>query len=158
MKVSVIIAHPHPGSFNHAIAETVIRALEENWRTVCFHDLYQERFDPVFPMTKFFGMLSCPRSSRTLSHRPTDLFFPYVLLELGRRTAVQSLPSLGIEPGPALQSVIWRKSGDREGQNMAGNNRCGMIDTFSPHINEIWVTILRKADYKRSCRFKLVCG
>ncbi|HJX56216.1 MAG TPA: hypothetical protein VJ350_05195 [Methanoregula sp.] len=30
MNVSVIIAHPHPGSFNHAIAETVIRALEEN--------------------------------------------------------------------------------------------------------------------------------
>jgi len=44
MKVTVILAHPHPGSFNHAIAETVIRALEENWHTVCFHYLYQERF------------------------------------------------------------------------------------------------------------------
>jgi len=66
MKGSVIIAHPHPGSFNHAIAETAIRALEENWHTVCFHDLYQVRFDPVFPMMKFFEMLSCPRSSRKL--------------------------------------------------------------------------------------------
>lgn len=54
MKVSVIIAHPHPGSFNHAIAETVIRALEENWHTVCFHDLYQERFDPVLPYDEIF--------------------------------------------------------------------------------------------------------
>ncbi len=54
MNVSVIIAHPHPGSFNHAIAETVIRALEENWHTVCFHDLYQERFDPVLPYDEIF--------------------------------------------------------------------------------------------------------
>jgi NAD(P)H dehydrogenase (quinone) len=49
MKVSVILAHPHPGSFNHAIADTVIRALEEDKHTVIFHDLYQERFDPVLP-------------------------------------------------------------------------------------------------------------
>jgi len=54
MKVSVIIAHPHPGSVNHAIAETVIRALEENWHTVCFHDLYQERLDPVLPCDEIF--------------------------------------------------------------------------------------------------------
>jgi putative NADPH-quinone reductase len=54
MKVSVIIAHPHPGSFNHEIAEMVIRALEENWHTVCFHDLYQERFDPVLPYDEIF--------------------------------------------------------------------------------------------------------
>ncbi|HET6581604.1 MAG TPA: NAD(P)H-dependent oxidoreductase [Methanoregula sp.] len=49
MKVSAILVHPHPGSFNHAIAETVIMALEENRYTVCLHDLYQERFDPVLP-------------------------------------------------------------------------------------------------------------
>lgn len=49
MKVSVILAHPHPGSFNHAIAETVVRALEEHGHAVIFHDLYKERFDPVLP-------------------------------------------------------------------------------------------------------------
>jgi len=49
MKVSVILDHPHPGSFNHAIADTVVRTLEENGHTVIFHDLYKERFDPVLP-------------------------------------------------------------------------------------------------------------
>jgi NAD(P)H dehydrogenase (quinone) len=49
MKILVILGHPRPGSFNHAIAETAIRTLEESGHTVCFHDLYEERFDPVLP-------------------------------------------------------------------------------------------------------------
>jgi len=49
MKVSVILAHPGPGSFNHAIAATVVQALAENGYTVAFHDLYAEHFDPVLP-------------------------------------------------------------------------------------------------------------
>ncbi|HOX34499.1 MAG TPA: NAD(P)H-dependent oxidoreductase [Methanoregulaceae archaeon] len=49
MNVSVILAHPHPGSFNHAIAETVVTVLEENGHQVFFHDLYLEKFDPVLP-------------------------------------------------------------------------------------------------------------
>ncbi len=67
---------------------------------------------------------------------------------------MQSIPSLAIEPEPALQSVIWRRSGYHEGQNMADTNRCGIMDTFSPHINAICVTTRRHATYKRSCRFK----
>lgn len=58
MKVSAILVHPHPGSFNHAIAETVIMALEENRHTVCLHDLIQDCL-----MMKLVGKLSCPRSS-----------------------------------------------------------------------------------------------
>jgi NAD(P)H dehydrogenase (quinone) len=53
MKVSVILAHPAPGSFNHAIAETVVRSLKQAAHTVCFHDLYQERFDPLMPAAEF---------------------------------------------------------------------------------------------------------
>jgi NAD(P)H dehydrogenase (quinone) len=49
VKVSVILGHPHPGSLNHAIAETVTRALGENGHMVLFHDLYAEGFDPVLP-------------------------------------------------------------------------------------------------------------
>jgi NAD(P)H dehydrogenase (quinone) len=49
MKVSDILAHPHKGSFNHAIADTVVRVLEENGHVVIFHDLYKERFNPVLP-------------------------------------------------------------------------------------------------------------
>jgi len=49
MNVSVILSHPHPGSFNHAIADTVAATLREAGHSVTFHDLYRERFDPVLP-------------------------------------------------------------------------------------------------------------
>jgi putative NADPH-quinone reductase len=49
MKVSIILCHQHAGSFNHAIAETAKRVLEENGHSVRFHDLYQEKFDPILP-------------------------------------------------------------------------------------------------------------
>jgi len=47
MKISVILAHPDPGSFNHAIARTVAEHLEKNHHPVFFHDLYAEKFDPL---------------------------------------------------------------------------------------------------------------
>ncbi len=53
MKVSVILAHPNKGSFNHAIAMTCIRVLEENGYEVNFHDLYAERFDALLPFEEF---------------------------------------------------------------------------------------------------------
>ena len=45
--VSVILAHPDDGSFNHAIARTAVEQLESNGHEVFFHDLYKERFDPM---------------------------------------------------------------------------------------------------------------
>jgi len=47
MNVLVILAHPTPGSFNHAIAETVVNTLERLGHSGFFHDLYVEGFDPV---------------------------------------------------------------------------------------------------------------
>jgi len=47
MKVSVILAHPGEGSFNHAIARTAVEQLEGNGHKVFFHDLYKENFDPI---------------------------------------------------------------------------------------------------------------
>ncbi|MBN1811683.1 MAG: NAD(P)H-dependent oxidoreductase, partial [Anaerolineae bacterium] len=47
MKVSVILGHPCRGSFNHAIAKTVVRTLRAGGHTVWYHDLYDEGFDPV---------------------------------------------------------------------------------------------------------------
>jgi len=47
MKISVILAHPDPGSFNHAIARTAVERLEHNGHQVFFHDLYRESFDPL---------------------------------------------------------------------------------------------------------------
>lgn len=49
MKISVILAHPRAGSFNHAIADRVTSTLVKSGHTVSFHDLYQERFDPLLP-------------------------------------------------------------------------------------------------------------
>ncbi|HNX90660.1 MAG TPA: NAD(P)H-dependent oxidoreductase [Candidatus Omnitrophota bacterium] len=49
MVVSVILAHPEKGSFNHAIAETVVKTIKENGHKVLFHDLYKERFDAALP-------------------------------------------------------------------------------------------------------------
>ena len=49
MKVLVIVAHPNIKSFNRAIAETAARKLRRNGHEVIFHDLYEERFDPVLP-------------------------------------------------------------------------------------------------------------
>jgi putative NADPH-quinone reductase len=46
MKISLIVAHPDPESFNHAIARTAVRHSKENGHTVFFHDLYNENFDP----------------------------------------------------------------------------------------------------------------
>ncbi|MCZ7382204.1 MAG: NAD(P)H-dependent oxidoreductase [Candidatus Methanoperedens sp.] len=47
MKVSVILAHPNKKSFNHAIAETAVEALKQNGHEVYFHDLYEEKFNPI---------------------------------------------------------------------------------------------------------------
>jgi len=49
MKVSLILAHPKSGSFNHAIAEVAQNTLESCSHDVSFHDLYMERFDPIQP-------------------------------------------------------------------------------------------------------------
>jgi putative NADPH-quinone reductase len=47
MRISVILAHPDEGSFNHAIAQTVVIASEATGHRVFFHDLYKENFDPL---------------------------------------------------------------------------------------------------------------
>ncbi|KUG22588.1 nad(p)h oxidoreductase yrkl [hydrocarbon metagenome] len=49
MRISVILAHPDPKSFNHAIAQTAVEALKANRHKVFFHDLYKEKFDPLLP-------------------------------------------------------------------------------------------------------------
>jgi putative NADPH-quinone reductase len=49
MNIIVIVAHPSRQSFNRAIAETAAGALRNNGHHVIFHDLYEEKFDPVLP-------------------------------------------------------------------------------------------------------------
>jgi NAD(P)H dehydrogenase (quinone) len=47
MTVTVVLGHPYPRSFNHAIAERVVGALQSAGHAVAFHDLYAEGFDPL---------------------------------------------------------------------------------------------------------------
>jgi len=47
VKVSVILAHPNPSSFNHAIASAARAVLQECGHTVAWHDLHAEGFDPL---------------------------------------------------------------------------------------------------------------
>jgi NAD(P)H dehydrogenase (quinone) len=49
MKISVILAHPTPGSFNHAIARAATEALIGSGHDITLHDLYAEDFDPILP-------------------------------------------------------------------------------------------------------------
>jgi len=48
VKVSIILCHPSPRSFNHAIAAAAAETLRARGTTVTLHDLYAEQFDPVF--------------------------------------------------------------------------------------------------------------
>ena len=49
MRISVILAHPNKESFNHAIAATTVETLNQNGHEVYFHDLYEEKFNPILP-------------------------------------------------------------------------------------------------------------
>jgi NAD(P)H dehydrogenase (quinone) len=49
MNISVILGHPSKSSFNHALAAAVVDELKNSGHQVQFHDLHQERFDPILP-------------------------------------------------------------------------------------------------------------
>jgi putative NADPH-quinone reductase len=60
MKILLILAHPNPDSFNHAISETAMRVLREKGHHISFHDLYQEGFDPLLPFDEIDMNASVP--------------------------------------------------------------------------------------------------
>lgn len=60
MKISIILGHPHEGSFNHAIADTARQTLEAAGHTVRLHDLYQEKFDAILPQEEISGPVTDP--------------------------------------------------------------------------------------------------
>jgi NAD(P)H dehydrogenase (quinone) len=62
MKVSVILAHPDPHSFNHAIAQAAMAKLTQMQHQVIFHDLYAEKFDPVMPAGEIPKNASLPQA------------------------------------------------------------------------------------------------
>jgi NAD(P)H dehydrogenase (quinone) len=52
MKITVILAHPNPDSFNAAIAAAACQETRSLGHDLRFHDLYQERFDPLVPLAE----------------------------------------------------------------------------------------------------------
>ena len=61
MIISVILAHPNSGSFNHAIAKTAVTKLQKDGHTVSFHDLYAEGFDPILPASEIPADTTLPK-------------------------------------------------------------------------------------------------
>jgi len=53
MNCLIIYSHPNPKSFNHAILETLTRALQSNKNEVRIRDLYAMKFDPVLKAKDF---------------------------------------------------------------------------------------------------------
>jgi NAD(P)H dehydrogenase (quinone) len=49
MKILVILAHPNRKSFNHSIANQVLVTLGNAGHDIIFHDLYDEKFNPLLP-------------------------------------------------------------------------------------------------------------
>jgi NAD(P)H dehydrogenase (quinone) len=49
VNVLVVLAHPAPGSFNHALAAAAAGAARRLGHAVVLDDLYADRFDPVLP-------------------------------------------------------------------------------------------------------------
>lgn len=64
MNILLLLAHPDPGSLNHAIALAARRALEARGHVVLFHDLYAERFDPVLPAAEIARGAPLPAAVR----------------------------------------------------------------------------------------------
>lgn len=47
MRILIVLGHPSPGSFNHALAHAARDDMIASGHDVVFHDLYAEHFDPV---------------------------------------------------------------------------------------------------------------
>lgn len=62
MSILVILAHPKTGSFNHAIADTLCNTLRQSGKTVIFHDLQAEGFDPVYTADELPRDASVPQA------------------------------------------------------------------------------------------------
>jgi NAD(P)H dehydrogenase (quinone) len=53
MNILIILAHPNKKSLNHAIADACLHELKSIGHDAIFHDLYEERFDPILPFDEF---------------------------------------------------------------------------------------------------------
>jgi putative NADPH-quinone reductase len=64
----VILAHPDPQSFNHAIAKTAVTRIQKNGHGVNYHDLYAEQFDSILPSAEIPADAILPPEIETHCH------------------------------------------------------------------------------------------
>lgn len=55
MNALIVVAHPKPGSFTHALAEAAAQSLRDSGWNVTETDLYAERFDPLLTEADMSG-------------------------------------------------------------------------------------------------------
>lgn len=60
MNLLVVLGHPNPASFNHALAHAAADELRRLGHAVVFHDLAAEGFDPGLPAGEIPGGASLP--------------------------------------------------------------------------------------------------
>jgi putative NADPH-quinone reductase len=60
LRISLILAHPSSGSFNHALAAAVADRLRRDGHGVRAHDLHAEGFDPLLPAAEIPTGASLP--------------------------------------------------------------------------------------------------
>lgn len=53
MKILLVVAHPNPASFNHALAAAAAESLRALGHEVVVEDLHADHFDPVTPAAEF---------------------------------------------------------------------------------------------------------
>jgi NAD(P)H dehydrogenase (quinone) len=70
MQVLLVIAHPRPDSFNHALGEQVIGAARDLGMSVVVQDLYRDGFDPVLPASETYTSGSAAASVLSASSDP----------------------------------------------------------------------------------------
>ncbi|MGY5127675.1 NAD(P)H-dependent oxidoreductase [Streptomyces nigrescens] len=71
MRIGVYLAHPRPGSFNHAVFDAVVEELGGRGCQVIAHDLYAEGFTPLLSAdeTETVGAASPTQDSQVMLHR-----------------------------------------------------------------------------------------
>ncbi|MDQ8707199.1 NAD(P)H-dependent oxidoreductase [Streptomyces sp. LHD-70] len=68
-EIGIYLAHPRPGSFNHALAEAVADELRDRGCRVTVYDLYAEGFDPLLPADGTGTVEAAPEADDPLLRR-----------------------------------------------------------------------------------------
>ena len=91
MNVSLIVAHPNPDSFNHAISVTCGQTLQARGHRVFYHDLYAERFNPLLPYDEIEDKESVPddlNKQHQKSDRDDDFDGPFGRIQYGSQDKI----------------------------------------------------------------------